>query len=114
MEDPDNIEIRKAYLPYIINRQFSYFQDTVLFANEMNQASKLDTQMQYDFYRHAIRPRKRFARWVKPEQVKNIDIISKYYGISKEAAKSAVKILDDEAISLMERHLNSGGMKKNK
>jgi hypothetical protein len=27
----------KGYVPFITNRQFSYFQDTVLAANEMNE-----------------------------------------------------------------------------
>lgn len=55
----------KQYVPFIINRSLSYFNDTVLFANEMNRHHSLPPKMQYDFYRHAMRPRKRFSKWAK-------------------------------------------------
>ena len=40
----------KAYMPFMVNRAFSYFPDTVLLANEMNQASHLDHKLQNDFF----------------------------------------------------------------
>ena len=40
----------KAYNPFMVNRGLSYFQDTVLMANEMNQHAHLDHRLQFDFY----------------------------------------------------------------
>ena len=34
----------KGYNPFLTNRQFSYFQDTVHFANMMNQHAHLDNR----------------------------------------------------------------------
>ena len=39
----------KAYLPYMVNRSLSYFNDTVLMANEMNTKHHLDHKLQYSF-----------------------------------------------------------------
>ncbi len=39
----------KAYNPFIINRSLSYFNDTVLMANEMNINHHLDNRLQFDF-----------------------------------------------------------------
>lgn len=38
-DDPD---VMKSYPPFIINRSLSYFEDTIFFANEMNQYPDLD------------------------------------------------------------------------
>ena len=51
--NPDSIE--KAYVPFVINRSFSYFRDTVIFANEMNINHTLPSRMQYDFYRNMVK-----------------------------------------------------------
>ena len=110
----DDSEAKKAYLPYIINRQLSYFEDTILLANEMNASHKLDNQMQYDFYRHTIRPRKRFAKWVKPDNHEDLATISKYYGIDLEKARVASKILNSESIQSMREALSRGGLSKDK
>ena len=110
----NNIEAKKSYLPYIINRQFSYFRDTVLLANEMNASNKLDAQMQYDFYRHTVRPQKRFSKWIKPEQIEDLNTISRYYGISQENAKSALSILSKDTIKSMKNMILRGGMSKDK
>lgn len=107
-------EARKAYLPFIINRQMSYFEDTVLLANEMNASHKLDNRMQYDFYRSTVRPRKRFAKWVKPEKDEDVAIVKKYYGIDEEKARSALKILDSNSIKYMRDRLSRGGLSKDK
>ena len=51
----------KAYSSYMINRQLSYFPDTVLAANEMNRNHHLDNRLQFDFFINIIRKKKRFS-----------------------------------------------------
>ena len=43
------------YQPFLINRSLSYFPDTVLYANEMNQHSHLPSRLQFDFFINIIK-----------------------------------------------------------
>jgi len=110
-DDPTN---EKAYLPFIINRHFSYFPDTVLLANEMNKASTLPNRLQFDFYRAVMRPKKRFAKWIKPERVDSVEIVAEYYKMNKTHARQAVLFLSAEAIKEMKAKLSHGGLVKDK
>jgi hypothetical protein len=102
----------KAYSPFIVNRGLSYFQDTVLFANEMNMASHLDHRLQYDFLRGAIRPRKRFSKWMKKQVPAKIDVIKEYYGYSNAKAESVADLISDDDIKEMKAYLSQGGKKR--
>ena len=99
----------KAYLPYMINRSLSYFNDTVLMANEMNTKHHLDHKLQYSFLINIVRKRKRFSKWNKPELENDIDVGKEYYGYSNEKAKQALDILDDVEIEHIKRIINRGG-----
>ena len=57
----------KGYVPYLTNRAFAMHMDTVLLAEEMNQAHLLGPELQYDFYYHAVRKGRRFGFPKKPE-----------------------------------------------
>ncbi len=70
------------YPPFIVNKCFSYFTDTVLHANEMNRYAHLDNRLQYDYYLHAVRKRKRFSRWDKNNKSEKFDLVKEYYGYS--------------------------------
>jgi hypothetical protein len=65
----------KAYNPFMVNRGLSYFNDTVLFANEMNIHHHLDKKLQNSFYINTIRKRKRFSKWFKPEIESDIEVV---------------------------------------
>ena len=64
----------KAYSSYMINRQLSYFPDTVLAANEMNRNHHLDNRLQFDFFINIIIliniPRKGKQLWPYQQQEK--------------------------------------------
>ncbi len=104
-------EAVKQYPPYIINRCFSGFMDTVLYANEMNIASHLDSKMQYDFYINSLRKRKRFSPWLKKDSLKDLELVKRYYGYSNEKAKTALGLLTKEQLNYIESKLNTGGKK---
>ena len=40
----------KGYNPFMINRGLSYFNDTVLFANEMNRLHHTPNRLQFDVF----------------------------------------------------------------
>ena len=105
-------EAEKGYSPFMINRGLSYFQDTVLLANEMNINSHLPHRMQYDFLMTAIRPRKRFSKWMKKTTPAKVEVIKEYYGYSDAKAQSVEDLISDEDIKHMKSVLSKGGKKK--
>ena len=107
-EDPDSI---KQYPPYIINRCLSGFVDTIMFANEMNINSHLDSKLQYIYYLNTIRKKKRFSPWLKKDKINDLELIKKYYGYSNEKAKSALSLLNKDQINYIRKRLDTGGKK---
>ena len=101
----------KAYLPYMINRQLSYFPDTVLAANEMNRNHHLDNRLQFDFFINIIRKRKRFSKWFKPEQISDLENIKQYYGYSNDKARQVLPLLSTERINELKNKVAKGGRK---
>ena len=102
-------ENESKYPSFMVNRGLSYFQDTVLLANEMNVRHQTDGRMQYDFLKGTIRARKRFSKWAKKDQVANVDVIKEYYNYSDAKAESVVDLISDEEISQMKAKLSKGG-----
>ena len=101
----------KSYSSYMINRQLSYFPDTVLAANEMNRNHHLDNRLQFDFFINIIRKRKRFSKWYKPETISDLDAVKKYYGYSNEKARQVLTLLNTEQINELKRKVTTGGRK---
>ena len=101
----------KAYAPYMINRQLSYFPDTVLAANEMNKNHHIDNRLQFDFFINIVRRRKRFSKWFKPEQISDLDVVKKYYGYSNEKARQVLTLLSTEQINELKNKVARGGRK---
>ena len=88
----------KAYPAFMVNRALSYFNDTVLYANEMNVNHHLDNILQYHFLINIVRKKKRFSKWLKPQEVNNLELIKEYYGYSNEKAKSVLPLFNNEQI----------------
>ena len=101
----------KAYNSFMINRQLSYFPDTVLAANEMNRYHHLDNRLQFDFFINIIRKRKRFSKWFKPEQISDLETIKEYYGYSNEKARQVLTLLSTEQINELKIKVAKGGRK---
>ena len=101
----------KSYNPFMINRQLSYFPDTVLAANEMNRNHHLDNRLQFDFFINIIRKRKRFSKWFKPEQISDLEIVKEYYGYSNEKARQILTLLSTEQINELKTKVAKGGRK---
>ena len=99
----------KGYNPFIINRNFSFFNDTVLYANEMNRFHHLDHRLQFDFFINIIKKKKRWSKWVKPQDVENLELIKQHYGYSNEKAKSVLELFSNEDIEELKRKGFKGG-----
>ena len=101
----------KAYNPFIINRSLSYFNDTVLMANEMNINHHLDNRLQFDFFINIVRKRKRFSKWFKPETASDVEAVKTYYGYSNEKARQVLSLLTKDQIEVLKKKVNKGGRK---
>ena len=101
----------KAYNAFMVNRQLSYFHDTVLMANEMNLNSHLDNRLQFDFLINIVRRRKRFSKWMKPETASDVEVVKEYYGYSNEKARQALTLLTPEQIIDIKKKVYKGGTK---
>jgi len=108
----DDID-EKAYNPFLVNRTLSYFQDTIAYANIMNQYHHLDNRLQYEFYINIIRQRKRFSKWIKPETSEDIEVIMEYYGYSNEKARQALPLLSSEQLQQLRQKVDKGGRRTN-
>jgi len=100
------------YPAFMICRGLSYFQDTVLLANEMNRCHQLDGRMQYDFLRNSIRARKRFSKWHKKQNIDYVDVVKEYYGYSDAKAESVLDLFTTEQLVEMKKKLSKGGKRK--
>ena len=99
MRDSDNDKLAESgYIPYITNKSLSYFPDTLFFSNDMNHRHHLDNLLQYEYLLNTVRPKKRFAKWVKSEDKDDLEIIKMYFGYSNKKAEQALKILSSEVI----------------
>ena len=101
----------KAYSPYMVNRQLSYFPDTVLAGNEMNRNHHIDNRLQFDFFINIIRKRKRFSKWFKPELISDLEVVKKYYGYSNEKPRQVLTLLSTEQINELKNKVAKGGRK---
>ena len=102
----------RVYNPFIINRSLSFFNDTILLANEMNINHHIDNRLQFDFFINIVKKKKRFSKWVKPNELENLDLIKEYYGYSNEKAKSVLGLFDDEKIDELKKRIYKGGKRK--
>ena len=102
----------KEYNAFMVNRGLSYFSDTVLIANEMNLNHHLDNRLQFDFFINIIKKKKRFSKWLKANELENLEIIKQYYGYSDEKAKSVLSLFDHSQIDEMKNRIYKGGKRK--
>ena len=103
----------KDYKPFMVNRALSFHQDCVLYANELNINHQVDPDMQYFFYLNTIRSMKRkFQPWQKVENNSNLKSVKEYFGFSNEKARQALRILNNDQITLIKEKTNKGGVTK--
>jgi len=102
-----------AYNPFLVNRSLSYFKETCLLANIMNQhANNLPKDVQFLFFLSTIKPAKRFAPWVKPTKSEDIDAIKQLYHCNNRRAAEALDILTEEQVAAIRERVAKGGSNK--
>lgn len=110
MEDDEWME--KQYNPFLTNKALSFFQDTVLYANEMNRYYNLDKKMQFHFYLYGVKKGKRFSgKWPKAEDSETIALVKATHKYSTKKATEVAKLLTPEDIERLKRQQFTGGTK---
>ena len=109
MTGSENDELAESsYIPFVVNKALSYFPDTVLQANKINQYN-IDKKLQFHYLLNSIRPAKRFAKWVKREDIADIEAVKQFYGYSTEKAIQALSILTSDNLHYIKQKLERGG-----
>jgi len=101
----------KQYPPYLVNRGLSFHPDTVITCNMMNSRPHIEKKLQFDFLINSIRPRKRYGKWMKAQEIELIEMIKQYYCYSTEKARQVASLFEDTQIKLLKQKLEKGGMK---
>ena len=104
----------KEYSAFMVNRGLSYFNDTALYANEMNQCHHLDSRLQFDYLINSVSRKRRFSKWLKPTESEDLLIVKEHYGYSNEKARSALTILSSEQLNELKKRQFKGGYSTNK
>ncbi len=99
----------KGYDPFLTNRALSYHNDTIGVANEMNTRHYLDKKPQFEFFINTVRPKKRFAKWVKKQKDSDVAVIKEYYGYNDIKARQALTILTDDQLTDIRIRIDKGG-----
>lgn len=100
----------KAYVPFLINKSLSFYVDTVLYANDMNQMHWLDKKLQYDYLFYSIPAKKRFTKWPKKKKEEDLELIKEYFGYGTTKAKQALAVLNDIQLEQIKQELIKGGV----
>lgn len=98
----------KSYVPYVMNKSFSYHKDAIFHVNLMNEKACLDRKLQYDYYLMALPKANRYGKWHKPD-ISPIEPIMEYYGYSRAKAEEVARMLSESQIQTIRDHLNPGG-----
>ena len=107
--DSGDDQWENKYLPFLINRNFSNFQDSLMQAQEMNIHHTADHKMQFDFLLNSIRPRKRFSKWHKKTVHNDFETVKQYYGYNNKKTEQALAILTKDQIGYIRESMNKGG-----
>lgn len=106
-EDP---QTESSYVPFMVNRGLSYFPDTIMFANEMNQHAGVPKRWQFDFYRIGVAKKKRFSKWHKKDQsTEEIKLVMQEYNYSASKAAAALELLKPEQVKELQEKYSVGG-----
>ena len=109
MEGTDNDELAESdYVPFLTNRSLSYFPDTVFYSNEINQYPHADNKLQYDYLLNSVRPKKRYAKWVKNTDSDDLEIVKLYFNYSTNKALQALNVLSPKELEQITNKVTRG------
>jgi hypothetical protein len=100
------------YPAWVVNRAMSFYPDTILQVNEMNQRSAIPRIMQYKYMLYSVRKKNRYSPWLKVKVDPDVAVIKEYYGYSTRKAKEMIPLISKESLHQMKESLDRGGIRK--
>ena len=104
-----------AYSQYLVNRNFSYYVDTILVSQEMNIRGDsdygIDDVTHFDYMNESIKKGSRYSKWDKPEQNDVVDLICRVYNYTPKKAKEVIDLFTDDDIKQLKQKIYEGGRK---
>jgi hypothetical protein len=99
---------KREYVPFLVNRFFSYFPDTVLIAEQGARIShKLSEQAHYDYYYGLVKGKKRFVpKWHKSKVEDIVSSLVEYYDISEREARLISSTFSDDDLKTIRKELS--------
>lgn len=109
----ENPNLDSDYQSFIVNRALSFYEDTVLPANLMNERPELPKLLQYRFLINIIRPCYQYSEWLKDVKATDAErTIAEYYAVSLRYARKMVSLHSSAQLDEMRRRLERGGVHK--
>lgn len=102
-------EMEKKYNPYITNKAFSFYIDTILHSNEMNTKHWVFKDAQFRYYLGGLRPRFRKTEWFKAKKDSDLDNIQQVFQCNRTVAKQYLKVLSKENLQVINNKVSKGG-----
>lgn len=100
----------ESYSPWLTNIAFSYHLDSVLPSNQMNIFHEIPNYTQYLYYINTLRPKKRFAKWVKKEGGEDLELICQHYQCNYNVGKQYLNLLSSEQLQYIRQQQEQGGI----
>jgi hypothetical protein len=100
----DEINLKKLFNSYMVNKALSNNVDTLFNANEMNRLYGLDWDMQYTYLYGSVKKKKRpFQKWFKAPGHKYLDAVMFYYDYSVKKALRVCSILTEDQLKIIQK-----------
>ena len=100
------------YPTWVVNRALSFYPDTILQVNELNQRPYLPKTMQYKYLVECIRKKNRYSPWLKVKLDPGVQLIKEYFGYSTRKAREVLPMFTNEDLEELKLLLDKGGCKK--
>ena len=101
-----------VYDTFMVNKSLSQTIDTLYYAQELNQYSRISKEAHYKYLLCALPKKKRWSKWIKKNKIPEIDLIIEYYGCSVPKAKEILKMISKDDIEYIISYLDKGGKAK--
>jgi hypothetical protein len=103
---------KNDYSSYMMNKIFSTYYDTILYANEANMFHNIPDEQNFNYYRGSLRSKNRYAKWVKPAKKDDLKLIQRLYDCDLKIAEQYLELLSEDDITALHELSSVGGVKK--
>ena len=93
----------KNYNKWMVDRYYSYFQDTVFTAQEISKYQNISKEQHFNFYYEMVPERKRYVKMFTKKKEDIITYIKDYYKVNNKIANLYLKVMPTDQIIELEK-----------